>query len=82
MANLNALQFERVQTANPDRIETMAKIFFRLFRDEHPVDQAGAAETILATLISKNARSLADAVRGADEVADDIRDTIHKTWRE
>jgi hypothetical protein len=51
----------------------------RRFRREHPIDIAGACETIIVNLVNDRAESLEHALAGVDAIASDLKDTLRKS---
>lgn len=77
LARLQAmLQFVEPAEISKPRSDTMAALFLNIFRHEHPIDQAAAAETVLATIIGDNSPSLEAALKAVDGVAQDIKDAL------
>jgi hypothetical protein len=61
--------------------ERQAKIAHEIverYRDDHPIDVAGAAETVLVNLIIPMAKTRDDALEGVQQVADDLRQTVER----
>lgn len=56
--------------------ERIVRQIVKRYRDVHPIDLAGAAETILVNIVNDNAASLSAAMNGIDAVAGDMKDTI------
>lgn len=63
---------------NKARQQEITKQIVKRFRADHPIDLAGACETILSNLINDTALSYESALAGVDAVAEDMRDTIRR----
>lgn len=67
---------EREWAGNKRRQEQITKQIMKRYRDDHPIDMAGACETILSNLVNDTATTYESAIAGIDAIAGDMKETF------